>query len=108
MFALVVQSEGGLLMCFVESDPYRNRLPELIDRKDEIEREMKEIEDEEALLHEFEKLLTPKELNVFHMYFFKDKSQAEIGLMMKISQQAVSGYIKKLNFKWINPFRERN
>lgn len=84
------------------SDPYRNRLPELIDRKDGIEREIRAIEGDETLLREFGELLTPKELNVFHLYYFKDNSQAEIALMMGISQQAICAYIKNINKKWTN------
>ena len=82
------------------SDPYRNKIPELLDRKDRILERMKMIEKEEKALHEFESVLTQKELDVFHLYYFKDKSQAEVGLIMGISQQAVSGYIRNTNKKW--------
>ena len=84
------------------SNVYQDRICENIDRIDIIKRKIKAIEDEEVVLHNFEKLLTPKELNVFHMYYFKDKSQAEIGLMMKISQQAICAYINNINKKWVN------
>lgn len=90
------------------SDPYRNKIPEMLDRKDRILKRIESIEGEEKTLHEFESVLTQKELDVFHLYYFKDKSQAEVGLIMGISQQAVCVYIKKLNFKWINPFSKRN
>lgn len=83
------------------SNVYQDRICENIDRIDRIERKIKAVEDEEVVLHNFEKKLTPKELTVFRMYFFKDKSQAEIGLIMKISQQAISAYIKNINKKWM-------
>lgn len=82
------------------SNPYRNKLPELLDRKDEIGREIMAIEEEEALLHEFEGTLTARELDAFHLCFFKNKSQAEAGLIMGISQQAVSQHIAKIEEKW--------
>ena len=82
------------------SDPYRNKIPELLDRKDRILERMKMIEKEEKALHEFESVLTQKELDVFHLYYFKDKSQADIALIMGISQQAVSQHIGKIEKKW--------
>lgn len=82
------------------SDPYSNKLPELLDRKDEIKRKINEIEEEEALLHEFEGTLTVRELDVFHLCFFKSKSQVETGFIMGISQQAVSQHIAKIEDKW--------
>lgn len=84
------------------NDPYRNRLPELLDRKDEIERKINEIEEEEVLLHEFEGTLTARELDAFHLCFLKSKSQTEAGLIMGISQQAVSQHIAKIEDKWDN------
>lgn len=84
------------------SDPYRNKIPELLDRKDSVLKRIESIEEEEKALHEFESVLTQREQDVFHLYYFKDKSQADIALAMGISQQAVSGYIRNTNKKWTN------
>ena len=83
-----------------KSDPYRNKIPELLDKKDRILERIESIEEEEESFHEFENILTQRELDVFHLYYFKDKSQAEVAFIMGISQQAVSGYIRNANKKW--------
>ena len=72
----------------------------LLDKKDQIEKKIIFLIECENLLHRFLSFLTEKEKNVFHLRYFKDMSQNQIGIEMHISQQAVSQYIDKINKKW--------
>jgi len=99
MFSIPGPVYGGIPS---HSNVQPDRIVELLDREDRIKRKIKAIEEDELELHRFEKKLTEKELAIFHMYFFKDMSQADIGFKMQISQQAVAQYINKINRKWMS------
>ena len=82
------------------SNVHEDKLVVLLDKKDKIEKKIKFLIECEELLHRFLSFLTEKEKNVFHLRYFKDMSQNQIGIEMFISQQAVSQYIDKINKKW--------
>ena len=82
------------------SNVHEDKLVVLLDKKDKIEKKIKFLIECEELLHRFLSFLTEKEKNVFHLRYFKDMSQNQIGIEMHISQQAVSQYIDKINKKW--------
>lgn len=84
------------------SNVHEDKLVMLLDKKDKIEKKIKFLIECEELLHRFLSFLTEKEKNVFHLRYFKDMSQNQIGAEMFISQQAVSQYIDKINKKWKN------
>ena len=84
------------------SNVHEDKLVVLLDKKDKIEKKIKFLIECEELLHKFLSFLTEKEKNVFHLRYFKDMSQNQIGIEMFISQQAVSQYIDKINKKWKN------
>lgn len=94
------------------SNVHEDKLVVLLDKKDKIEKKIKFLIECEELLHKFLSFLTEKEKNVFHLRYFKDMSQNQIGIEMFISQQAVSQYIDKINKKWrvkdINIFKYIN
>ena len=97
MFSIPGPVYGGVPS---HSNVVTERIVELLDREDRIKRKIKQIEDSEKLLHDFANSLTSKEKFVFVQYWFKDKSQADIGYSLKISQQAVGQHINKINSKW--------
>ena len=82
------------------SNVHEDKLVVLLDKKDQIEKKIIFLIECENLLHRFLSFLTEKEKNVFHLRYFKDMSQNQIGIEMFISQQAVSQYIDKINKKW--------
>lgn len=82
------------------SNVHEDKLVVLLDKKDQIEKKIIFLIECEDLLHRFFSFLTEKEKNVFHLRYFKDMSQNQIGIEMHISQQAVSQYIDKINKKW--------
>ena len=82
------------------SNVHEDKLVVLLDKKDQIEKKIIFLIECENLLHRFLSFLTEKEKNVFHLRYFKDMSQNQIGIEMHISQQAVSQYIEKINKKW--------
>ena len=82
------------------SNVHEDKLVVLLDKKDQIEKKIIFLIECENLLHRFLSFLTEKEKNVFHLRYFKDMSQNQIGIEMHISQQAVSQYIDKINKKW--------
>ncbi|MGM9880762.1 MAG: sigma-70 family RNA polymerase sigma factor [Bacilli bacterium] len=73
----------------------------LLDKKDKLEKKINYLFECEAVLQKFLASLTEKEKNVFHLRYFKNLSQNQIGIDMDISQQAVSQYIDKINKKWL-------
>ena len=82
------------------SNVHEDKLVVLLDKKDQIEKKIIFLIECENLLHRFLSFLTEKEKNVFHLRYFKEMSQNQIGIEMHISQQAVSQYIDKINKKW--------
>lgn len=77
-----------------------NRLCELLDKEDELNAKIKQIYDDEDLLHRFMNKLTEKEMHVFRRTYFKCLTQQDTATELCISQQCVSQYIKKIELKW--------
>ncbi len=77
-----------------------NRMSDLLDRKDEVERQIVGIEEDERILQEFTKGLTERELEVFRRHYLYGESQSDIAFGLFISQQCVSQYVAKIERKW--------
>ena len=84
------------------STVHENRLCELLDRENELNAEIKDINEEEALLQSFMKKLTDKELIVFKSTYFKCRTQQDTAFSMTVSQQCISQYLAKIEKKWIS------
>ena len=84
------------------SHVHEDKLVVYLDKKDRLEKRIRFLVECENILHKFLPSLTEKEKNVFHLRYFKDKSQNQIGIELGVSQQAVSQYIDKINKKWKN------
>lgn len=84
------------------SNVHEDKLVVYLDKKDQIEKKIIFLVECEKVLQIFLASLTEKEKNVFHLRYFKDLSQNQIGIEMNISQQAVSQYIDKINKRWLN------
>lgn len=84
------------------STVHENRLCELLDKENELNAEIKAINEEEALLQSFMKKLTDKELIVFKSTYFKCRTQQDTAYSMAVSQQCISQYLAKIEKKWIS------
>ena len=82
------------------SNVHEDKLVVYLDKKDKLEKKIRFLIECENILQRFLASLTEKEKNVFHLRYFKYKSQNHIGIELGISQQAVSQYIDKINKKW--------
>ena len=84
------------------STVHENRLCELLDKENELNAEIKAINEEETLLQDFMGKLTDKELLVFKSIYFKCRTQQDTADSMSVSQQCVSQYLAKIEKKWEN------
>ena len=82
------------------STVHENRLCELLDKENELNAEIKAINVEEALLQDFMRKLTDKELIVFKSTYFKCWTQQDTAYSMAGSQQCISQYLTKIPKKW--------
>lgn len=77
-----------------------NRLCELLDKEDELKVKIKQIYDDEDLLHRFMNKLTEKETQVFRKIYFKCLTQQDIATELCVSQQCISRYHTNIEKKW--------
>ena len=74
----------------------------MLDRENELNAEIKAINEEENMLQVFMGKLTDKELFVFKSTYFKCRTQQDTAFSMAVSQQCISQYLAKIEKKWIS------
>jgi len=84
------------------STVHENRLCELLDKEDELNAKIKQIYEDENLLHRFMNKLTEKETQVLRRIYFKCLTQQDTALDLCVSQQYISQYVTNIEKKWSN------
>lgn len=72
----------------------------LLDKKDQIERTLKKIEEEKELFNSFLSSLTEKQKEVFDWHFMQTEKITRISKYLNLSTSAVIQRLEKILHKW--------
>ena len=82
------------------STPQYDKITIDLDRIDRIEKKIAYYESFNSLWEKWQKVMTPRETDVFHKRYMQDKTVADISLELMISEQRIYTIIKQLEEKY--------
>ena len=82
------------------STPQYDKITIDLDRIDRIEKKIAYYESFDSLWEKWQKVMTPRETDVFHKRYMQDKRVVDISLELMISEQRIYTIIKQLEEKY--------
>ena len=83
------------------STPQYDKITIDLDRIDKLEKKIFYYETIDSLWDKWQKVMTPRETDVFHKRYMQDKKVVDISAELMISQARIYTLIKQLDEKWI-------